>query len=406
MLLDNRTLLFSLVMISALLALSLAVVARGNRRDGLRTWAGALGLESLAWLLISARGMIPDALSILGANLLMAGAQALKLAAVYEYRGLPWPRWRCLLPVLAMFLLVIALAYNDFRDRLLYGSLIYAVQMFLLLEILRTDTESRKGRAWWLLFGTTAAIVPILGLRALAALFDTTTFAAVQDSVAPNTVQMLVFVCVIALDILGSLGFILMEKERSDLELRALAMTDFLTRSLNRRAFTLRAEQEVSLAHRTGAPLALLMLDIDHFKQVNDRHGHAAGDIVLVEVARIIGSCIRKQDTLGRYGGEEFGVLLPATDQAGALVLAEKLRNAVASARFQFGPQPVSVTISAGVTVCQAQCARCPSDLHRLLEDADKALYEAKHAGRNCTAVKPAGCLASGLAPEPGNASA
>jgi diguanylate cyclase (GGDEF)-like protein len=392
MILDNRTLLFSLVMISGLVALSLAIVSRGDTRDGLRAWAGAMGLESLAWVLISIRGAVPDAVSILVPNLLLVAAQAMKLAAMYEYRGLPWPRWRCLLPVLLMFILVAWLDYGDFKHRLIYGSLIYAAQMLMLVEILRTDTESRKGRAWWLLFGATAAIIPIFMLRALAALVGADPFATPQGTVAPNTVQMLVFVCVISLEILGSLGFILMEKERSDFELRALAMTDFLTKVLNRRAFTMRAEQELAAAQRTGSPLALLLIDIDHFKQINDRYGHSAGDNVLAEVARIIGGCVRKQDTVGRYGGEEFGVLLPATNQAGALVLAEKLRNAVASMRYDVGREGVFVTISTGVTVCQATCATCRSDLNALLDNADKALYRAKHAGRDRTTAMPASC--------------
>lgn len=392
MILDNRTLLFSLVMISGLLALSLAVVARGDRRDGLRTWAGAMGLESIAWVLISIRGSVPDAASILIANLLLVAAQAMKLAAVYEYRGLPWPRWRCLLPILLMFIVIAWLDYGDFKHRLIYGGLIYAAQMLMLLEILRTDTESKKGRAWWLLFGATATVIPIFVMRPLVALFGTAEFATLGGAVAPNMIQLLVFVCVIALDILGSLGFILMEKERSDLALSALAMTDFLTKTLNRRAFMLRAEQEIATAQRAGSPLAVLMIDIDHFKMINDEYGHAAGDAVLAEVAHIIGACVRKQDTLGRYGGEEFGVLLPATNPAGALVLAEKLRGTVESMRYRAGAESVSVTISIGITVCQATCATCPADLNRLLGDADKALYQAKHAGRNRAVVMPAGC--------------
>lgn len=399
MILDNRTLLFSLCMISALVALSLAVVSRGGKRDGLRTWAGAMGLESLAWGLISVRGMVPDMASILVPNLLLVSAQSLKLAAVYEFRGLPWPRWRCLLPVLLMSVLLGSLDYGDFRHRLIYGSLIYAAQMLLLVEVLGTDTGSRKGRAWWLLFGATVAIIPIFILRALAALASTAPFATVEGAVAPNAIQMLMFVCIIALDILGSLGFILMDKERSDLELRSLAMTDFLTQALNRRAFTMRAQQEMAATQRSGAPLALLMIDIDHFKQINDQYGHATGDMVLEEVARTITGNLRTQDTVGRYGGEEFGVLLPGTDQAGALVTAEKLRQAVAGKRYAVGSESISVTISTGITVCTATCARCQSDISKLMDDADKALYQAKHDGRNRTAVKQAGCIES--APQP-----
>lgn len=393
MILDNRTLLFSLVMISGLIALSLAIVSRGDRSDGLRAWAGAMGLESLAWALIAARGAIPDLASILIANLCMVAAQAMKLAALYQFRERPWPRGRCLLPTLVMFILIAALDYTDFRHRVIYGGLIYIAQMWLLLEILRTDTASKRGGAWWLLFGATATLIPILALRALAALFGTEEFSRLGSSVAPSTLQVLVFVFLSALDILGSLGFILMVKERSDFELRALAMTDFLTKTLNRRAFTMRAEQALAMAQRTGAPLALLMIDIDHFKRINDEHGHAAGDAVLTAVARSIGVSLRKQDTLGRYGGEEFGVLLPATNLAGAQVLAEKLRSMVENMPCRVGSKHVSVTISIGITLCQASCTTCRSNLNELLDDADKALYQAKHSGRNRSVATPAGCM-------------
>lgn len=392
MLLDNRTLLFSLVMISGLMALSLAVVSRGDARDGLRTWAGAMGLESLAWALISMRGLVPDAASILVPNLLLVAAQAMKLAAVHEYRGLRWPRWKCLLPVALMFVLLVSLEYDDFRARLIYGSLIYFAQMLMIAQILHTDTGAQKGRAWGLLYGVTAAMSVILVMRALAAVFDVGNFATIEGPVAPNAVQLLVFVCLIALGILGSLGFVLMEKERSDLELRSLAMTDFLTKAMNRRAFTECVEQQMALAQRTGLPLALLMIDVDHFKRINDGHGHAAGDSVLVEIARVIGASIRRQDTLGRYGGEEFGVLLPSTDQAGAMVVAEKLRSAVEAMSCRARETSISVTISIGVTVCHATCANCPYDLDRFLADADSALYQAKHGGRNRAAAVPIGC--------------
>lgn len=395
MLLDNRTLLFSLVMISGLMALSLAAVSRSGARDGLRIWAGGLGFEALAWALISQRGMAPDLATILVPNLFLAAAQAMKLAAVYQYQGLRWPRWKCLLPIALMFAVMVSLDYDDFRGRLIYAGPIYAVQMLMMAQALHADTESRKGRAWWLLYGATVAMLPILVLRTFAAVFGAGHFATLEGSVAPSTIQLMVFMFVIALDLLGSLGFVLMEKERSDLELRSLAMTDFLTRTLNRRAFTEHAEQQMAMAQRTGLPLALLMIDVDHFKKINDEHGHATGDAVLVEMARSIGSSIRKQDTLGRYGGEEFGVLLPSTDQAGALVVAEKLRSAVEAMRYGVKTKNISLTISIGVTVCRASCEKCPADLNRLLADADRALYQAKHDGRNRAAVTPAGCAAA-----------
>jgi diguanylate cyclase (GGDEF)-like protein len=387
MLLDNHTLVFSLMLISAMMALSLAVVSWGREHDSLKKWAGAMALESIAFLLLDARGRIPDFLSIVFPVVLVIAAQALKLAAIYEYRDLPWPRWQCLLPAGLAILIFSVLPYEDFRGRLIYGSLIYGAQMLLILQILRTDTESRTGRAWWLLFGATVAILPFAALRAIVAFFRLAEFATIQSTVAPNPVQMAIFVGLIAMSMLGSLGFILMVKERADRAIRSLAMIDSLTGLFNRRAFMERAEKEYAIAQRNKTPLALLMIDIDYFKRINDEFGHPTGDSVLVDVAQLLESRLRKQDTLGRYGGEEFCILLPATDETGAMAVAETLRNTVENIPLATERNSISATISIGVTVLSASCDNYSLGFYKLLDDADAALYQAKHEGRNRTAI-------------------
>lgn len=385
MYLDNRTLLFSLMLISGLMALSLAVVARDGEQNGLKKWSGALMLEAVAWLLIALRGVISDTLSILVANLLLATAQAIKLGAIHEYRKLDWPHWQCILPVLFAVSIFVILPYDAMRARIALGSLLYSLQVTLTLRALRTDAGSRSGRAWGLVFYSYAVMLPMLLIRAAAALFGTVEFAGPNMSVAPNSTQLAVFVCLVALNLLGSMGFILMIKERADREMRALAMSDSLTKIFNRRALMAQAEKETAAAERNHLPLALVMIDIDHFKHINDQYGHAAGDAVLVEVARLLASQLRKQDTVGRYGGEEFCILLPATDEDGAVALAEKLRMAIAAASLPAGKTHISVTISLGITVWQTEMS--PSDCGQLLEKADRALYQAKAGGRNRTVV-------------------
>ena len=382
--LDNRTLLLCLVIVCGAMAMSMAFVSRSGEHDGLRKWAVAMGLESVAWFLISVRGMIPDAVSIIAANLLLATALSTKLAAIYDYRGLAWPRWKCLLPILLIFLTFIPLQYGDFRGRLIYGSLIYGTQMLMIAHALRADVESRAGRAWWLLFGSTAAILPILALRAIVAFLDTYQFGLPQTSTAPNPVQLAAFVCVIVLGIAGSMGFILMIKERAERESRALAMIDSLTGVFNRRAFMERAEKEWAAAQRSRLPLGLLMIDVDYFKDINDKYGHPAGDAALAEVARILASRLRKQDTIGRYGGEEFCVLLPATDENGAATLGETLRTAIENTPLAIAGQNISATISIGAS-SRVSSAKLPSSFGKLLDAADTALYRAKREGRNRT---------------------
>lgn len=172
---------------------------------------------------------------------------------------------------------------------------------------------------------------------------------------------------------------------RREVELRALAGTDALTGVANRRAFLERADDEVARALRYGQPLSLLMIDIDHFKQVNDVHGHAAGDAALVRLVEACAPELREHDMLARLGGEEFVVLLPHTDTARALLVAERLRQAVERAPVDPPRHACSgvfhITISLGSATLQGDL---PSEtLSTLLERADRALYGAKHSGRN-----------------------
>lgn len=161
--------------------------------------------------------------------------------------------------------------------------------------------------------------------------------------------------------------------------LQDLAHTDPLTSLANRRSFLAAAERELQRARRYGRPLALLMLDIDRFKAVNDRHGHVAGDAVLREVARRMRTAVRDGDLVARYGGEEFVVLLPESDAQSARAAAEGLREAVAAAPVVAAGKPITVTISAGV----ASLPQPDGGLAPWLDAADEALYRAKANGRN-----------------------
>ena len=170
------------------------------------------------------------------------------------------------------------------------------------------------------------------------------------------------------------------ERKLLEEELRRQAHVDYLTGIYNRRHFMERAEQELSRAHRYAKPLSMLMLDIDHFKQINDRHGHKVGDTVLKAVADLSQATFRDVDIVGRLGGEEFAALLPETDQPAALEAAERLRATIANARIPLpGAPPVSFSVSIGVSSMDS-----PEDnIDALLQRADKALYQAKDSGRN-----------------------
>ncbi len=156
------------------------------------------------------------------------------------------------------------------------------------------------------------------------------------------------------------------------------ATSDPLTGLHNRSHFQALAANELTRSQRTGDPIALLLCDIDHFKQVNDQHGHDMGDRVLVHVAQMLSASLRECDVLARWGGEEFLALMPACPRATAEAVAERIRAAVEQADFSFEGRPVRVTLSFGMTQ-----VRGDYDLHAATARADKALYQSKHAGRN-----------------------
>lgn len=172
------------------------------------------------------------------------------------------------------------------------------------------------------------------------------------------------------------------------LELRQQASVDSLTGALSRRAFKEQAAREISLAQRHRHGLACIAFDLDHFKQINDRHGHATGDKVLVAVAEACRAQLRGSDLFGRLGGEEFALILPHTDRAHMGGVAEKVREAIEHVLVRHGETRVPVTSSFGMAALDA---RTP-DIEALLANADAALYEAKAGGRNrCVAWRAQG---------------
>ena len=179
------------------------------------------------------------------------------------------------------------------------------------------------------------------------------------------------------LELLASHAAIALDNARLFSEVQQLATTDSLTGIFNRRHFFALARGEVERSRRYQYPLSLIMLDIDHFKQVNDTYGHATGDMILQQIAQRCRKNLRETDIFGRYGGEEFVVLLPLTDLENARLVAERLRLEAAEVGREANVE--GVTISLGV----AAMSGSGEDPESLLGKADQALYAAKQAGRN-----------------------
>ncbi len=174
------------------------------------------------------------------------------------------------------------------------------------------------------------------------------------------------------------------EKERLINKLNLLSTTDSLTGLLNRRALNDILEHEIDRASRYLTDLSLIICDIDRFKQINDAHGHTAGDLALQTISETFKSVLRKADLLGRYGGDEFMIILPETSLTGAKNLAEKIRAAVADAEFRI-PEGKAIRLSISIGV--ASCCTPVENIDTLVARADSALYAAKQAGRNMVSV-------------------
>ena len=163
-------------------------------------------------------------------------------------------------------------------------------------------------------------------------------------------------------------------------ELDRLASTDNLTGLYNRRMFFRRLDEEIARSERSSDPISLIYTDIDHFKNVNDTYGHAAGDAVLQQASRVMQRILRRGDVLGRLGGEEFMIMLPGTNGEAAQQIAERLRVRVANTPVTYEDLTLNITISIGVFYMPEPCALKIDEMVRF---ADEAMYEAKETGRN-----------------------
>lgn len=210
----------------------------------------------------------------------------------------------------------------------------------------------------------------------------------VQTEIDRNfTTYLTLTICAITL---GAIIGYFLGKQRDDLlaeaenirdanfELEQLAATDGLTGLFNARTMRERLTVEIENAYR--APLGCLLIDLDHFKKINDQHGHPFGDFVLVEVARILKSAVRRIDPVGRLGGEEFMVILPGTPEKEALMVAERIRKSISAEEFSSDGKNIHVTVSVGVAMHPNNEFR---DGPALQKAADDALYNAKKSGRN-----------------------
>ncbi len=365
------TMLVMLSVAGMTLAVSVGWVARRVDDDGLLLWTGALVLHSATYTLFVLRGQIPDLLSILFANTLLSCSYAVFLMAIGQFQQRTIPRILLWGPPLVLAC-IFSFLMENITARFIVGGLIYAGQILLVLIALMSRRYAIAGRGKHLMFFGLIIVIVVLLIRVQDAMFGS---SGTLSLMAETPIQILTFAVAFIALVMVSNGFVLMTKERADQRTRLLAMKDRLTGAWNRMHIEEQAKQEMARLQRYGYAVSLIMVDLDHFKLINDRFGHATGDQILKDFCSIAQGCIRMSDVFGRWGGEEFVVLLPNSELSSALHLAERMRSALEQHSFV---GDLKVTASLGVAVCR------PTDsLESWLYRADMALYRAKAGGRN-----------------------
>ncbi|MBK6982853.1 MAG: GGDEF domain-containing protein [Betaproteobacteria bacterium] len=377
---DIRSLFVVMVATNLILAVSLWIGTGRRPQNGLGTWTLALLAQAASFVLFALRGVIPDWVSILAANALLGVSISLVAAAILAFRGRKLPLFVHFATGAAAAFAVGALIH-DFGARLIAVSFLFAAGQVTLLALAWKPTPGVSGGTRGMFVASFALGTASFLVRAVGPLYSP---EAIHDFLEPSATQAFSLMAGYTVILLSSVSFLLMQKERADFLAQQLASLDPLTGAFNRRTFIDLAEKQLSRARRIDAPLSLVLLDLDHFKSVNDNHGHLVGDRVLQRFADVVRDQLRKEDVLVRYGGEEFCLLLPDVPGPGAVALAGRIRKAVAGSPFVMNGVEIPLTLSAGVA---ARIDEGPEGLDQLIGRADEALYMAKNRGRNRVAA-------------------
>ncbi|MFZ5842089.1 MAG: GGDEF domain-containing protein [Pseudomonadota bacterium] len=373
-LLDGTTQLSMTGVGHLIMAFGLVLVRRSETdRPAIRMWALSQIVLGVAMLLIMIRK--PDSAPFLfvAPNVGIALGQGLMAVAICRYFQRPIQLLLAFTVIVAVWQLFIRFLGLPEAWRLfaVIGATLIQQLVILILFIKQRHRPSRL--LGFLILGNSAVV-----LAYVARLVEITNAGPDYDFFHAGPGQAIGLMGAFANALINGFGFALLLKERADSELVRLASLDSLTEVLNRRSFLGLSNQLIAAAARARQPISLLICDIDHFKQINDRFGHHAGDEVIKALVRVTRQVMRSSDSLGRWGGEEFVILLPDTALSGAMQMAERLNREFAGCEIRYDGQVLQATVSIGAAEC-----RSGETLQLLLDRADAALYRAKANGRN-----------------------
>jgi diguanylate cyclase (GGDEF)-like protein len=374
---DNRTLFACQTLLVMVYTIAFLGMKRMYRHlPGTESFALGFFSAFLGFIVILVRGSIPNFAAVVVEHFLLFSA------FVLFYRGLLLffrsPRTTRWLSISSAVALLLLLYFSTVKDWLAARIVIVSLVLFLSRGLIAIELF-RQARQRFILnvFAALMAAYAVFGVvRTIATFLHGAPYDFIQTSrfQTPSLVVNLLFVCIIGL------FFLLMLSSELVAIVEAQSLYDHVSGALNRRGIDQRLALELVRAERNGYQLAVALIDIDHFKQINDTAGHAAGDAALKQVVEVISSRLRSYDFFGRYGGDEFLLVFPRTSCEEALRIAERIEHSVNGLTVSRFALPI--TLSIGLTFA-APCESAISMLGR----ADVALYNAKRAGRNCTRV-------------------
>lgn len=376
--LDPTTLIF--LNVANLLAMSMALplVMGQNPSPAAHRARASLMISAAAWLALILAGFWreqwPDQLLSSLAMALLSFSNWLIYQALSHWLG-PRPLGRLLLALVLATPVGYALSFGSYPVRVGWANLLIAGQLLILARATLLPTRSEFGQGTWrfLMFGCVSVMAVLTATRGILGAWFTELYPFFR---APTPVNLTALVATNVTLVLGNIAILAAWREEAQQQLRTLVITDALTGLSNRNGWAEQAGRALRYAQRHDYPLSLLMIDLDHFKRINDTYGHETGDAALQFFGGLLKRCQRAGDVNARLGGEEFCVLLAHADTAASLAFDQRLRAELAQA----APQAIhfALDFSTGHALRQGR----DETLEALMARADAALYRAKHAGR------------------------
>ena len=375
---DLKTIIFMSMLLTFMLSMLLAIT-RSHHKEvrGPGYWAVGNLVVGLGMVLVLIQLDTSKLLFLPGVALIGTGL-SLYLNGIQAFNG-STPNHR--IPIIIFVLLAaidgyFVLVNNDLRTAVVLSALVFAAIYFVCARLTFSRDEGIVGNLYWIASSLFLIMALLMLIRAFTA---SRVDISIFETYATWPVNAYTFMLGAVSQFFISSIFVLMLSYRLNQNLESIATIDGLTSVLNRRGLEDAAMKMQGICKRINLSMAVLVIDVDHFKKVNDKHGHLFGDDVLRYLTKVIAEILRSGDVLGRYGGEEFVVFLPNTVEKDATGLAERIRLGVEKSLHDINEKTIKATVSIGV----ADSVRAGYDFKGLVAAADSALYVAKNKGRN-----------------------